>query len=949
MKWKLIAGILVFAIVLTCAPSVAAEPAVVSIGDVEASLDKTATAPITIEDVEGMCTAAVELYYNNSVVVVESVKDGNFSSVTAEIDNDNGVVRIDAFTMVAQGVSGSFVFAEVTFKATGCGESELALEADLQNYDNRSIECRVTAGTFRVPCGDDYAGCIEGLVMDESGSPLKEASVVAKGRPGSGEDETDDEGYYEICDLRAGTYNVTASMQGYMPQTAEAEVIAGERLRYDFELSPMLRRPDLVISAVWNEGDRIYYTIENAGGVIAPAGHDTALYINGDWTSSEMAVTDLEPGDSIDLDFGYRWVCTPPADKVRVCADANGYVQESNEDNNCLETVLYCPHGSMDACRNIAFSTEVDFITHGPEPPDGNPIISDGDLLGANCVVCARNHELLNTFQCQYDLGLDAVDVIDIELEDPLVAFSTELDHPEGLFTAGDLLSTHGAVIPNSALLAKFDIRADLGLDAVHFTGEMDHVVGFLLSAQDIGRDRWREEPGILPELLQEHELDIWFSTEGTAPTPDSPGFLDGDLLSAKTGMIVASNGVLLPIYVPAGIPDRGVDFGLDAVTAERAVPVVDPNSGYVPDRKAIIFSTEILYNSEVFNFTDGDVIRLGDGVVRRNGDLVNCFEPKTHELGLDALSVSTTSACVNRITNIGGLRTGVADIGVDGRADLWYPQTDHPFGRDIPFLGKICDDVTRFRVVYRKADSGPGNGTGIDIQAGCGWMVKDPANGCTIPGVPWFSDSGGWYDAVRYRGLLPCNTPFILTNWNTLGMEDGLYRVWLEYERGGIVEREPVDHFVRVDNTPPEFENLSVGIGICTTYGSADMSVTDALGMGLMVSAQFNDTHFWKYRLRIGGASYPTFHYYDVINYYDARPEAANLSETGTTPNGSIVDLHRVTVFDLAADPVECAYSANLLLWDRTIVGAFYTDPYGVGGHFRSHVVRPIHFKYTP
>jgi len=245
-----------------------------------------------------------------------------------------------------------------------------------------------------------------------------------------------------------------------------------------------------------------------------------------------------------------------------VCADANNTVQESNETNNCMERMPRCPHGSMDACREIAFSTEVDFITQGPEPPDGNPIISDGDLLGANCVVCARNHELLNTFQCRYDLGLDAVDVIDIELEDPLVAFSTELDHPDGMFTAGDLLSTHGAVIPNSALLAKFDTRVDLGLDAVHFTGEMDRIVGFLLSAQDIGRDRWREEPGILPELLQEHEIDIWFSTEGTAPTPDSPGFLDGDLLSAKTGMIVASNGVLLPIYVPAGIPDRELTSG---------------------------------------------------------------------------------------------------------------------------------------------------------------------------------------------------------------------------------------------------------------------------------------------------------------------------------------------------------------------------------------------------
>ncbi|MHC1575468.1 MAG: hypothetical protein ACXQTY_06685, partial [Candidatus Methanogasteraceae archaeon] len=45
-------------------------------------------------------------------------------------------------------------------------------------------------------------------------------------------------------------------------------------------------------------------------------------------------------------------------------------------------------------------------------------------------------------------------------------------------------------------------------------------------------------------------------------------------------------------------------------------MPVPDPGS-YIPDRKLILFSTEILYNGYVFNFTDGDVIRLGDGVVR--------------------------------------------------------------------------------------------------------------------------------------------------------------------------------------------------------------------------------------------------------------------------------------------------------------------------------------------
>ena len=113
-------------------------------------------------------------------------------------------------------------------------------------------------------------------------------------------------------------------------------------------------------------------------------------------------------------------------------------------------------------------------------PFDGNPIISDGDLLNAEGYVYMRNHDLLGTFDVSFDLGLDAADVIDIK--DGLVTFSTELDHPDGRFTAGDLLATNGAILPNSSLLAAFKIprELDLGLDAVHFKDEREVIIEFL-------------------------------------------------------------------------------------------------------------------------------------------------------------------------------------------------------------------------------------------------------------------------------------------------------------------------------------------------------------------------------------------------------------------------------------------------------------------------------------
>jgi len=279
------------------------------------------------------------------------------------------------------------------------------------------------------------------------------------------------------------------------------------------------------------------------------------------------------------------------------------------------------------ACRKMAFSTEEDFVTQGPVPADGNPIISDGDLLGEGCVVCARNADLLQGFKVTVDLGLDAVDIIDVDRY--LVAFSTELDSPNtGQFTAGDLLITNGAVIPNGALLHGFDLRRiDLGLDAVHFVGESGRIIEFLNYVNSMGREYWLRE-GALQASLRQYGLDIWFSTEGTGPYPTQPAFLDGDLLSARDGIIVARNSLLLPPGVPAGIPNRGVDFGLDAVTCNRA-----------GNREHIHFSTEILYKREP-SFTDGDVLLILDGVVYTNKDLVRCFEPKSSFLGLDALYI---------------------------------------------------------------------------------------------------------------------------------------------------------------------------------------------------------------------------------------------------------------------------------------------------------------------
>ncbi|MSP12342.1 MAG: hypothetical protein EXR62_05220 [Chloroflexi bacterium] len=295
-------------------------------------------------------------------------------------------------------------------------------------------------------------------------------------------------------------------------------------------------------------------------------------------------------------------------------------------------------------CADVGFSTEQSFISNGPRPADGDPFISDGDLLSPRGTVCARNRDLTAIFApagtpALPDLGLDAADVIDVDKK--LVAFSTEIDAPNGAFRSGDLLLTNGAVIPNKALVAAFGVNFDVGLDEVKFVGSQDKVLSFLDFAKGKSRSGWLDPPTLLRDELKRYNVDIWFSTEETTRTPNhTPIFLDGDILSAQTGVVMVHQADLLPPSVPAGIPARGVDFGVDAFA-------VSCNG----DRNSVRFSTEITYHdplSPALHFTDGDLLALGGAIVYRNKDLVQAFKPAALDLGLDAITFPADRArCV--------------------------------------------------------------------------------------------------------------------------------------------------------------------------------------------------------------------------------------------------------------------------------------------------------------
>ncbi len=125
--------------------------ALVSIQDASADTGKNVTVPINITNVTDLGAVNIQLSYDTSVVIVDSVASGDMGSVTAGINNTAGVTTMNCFS--ATGVSGDIVFAYVSLNATGSADNISPLNLTvlkLENTSFTSIERTEDDGVFTV-------------------------------------------------------------------------------------------------------------------------------------------------------------------------------------------------------------------------------------------------------------------------------------------------------------------------------------------------------------------------------------------------------------------------------------------------------------------------------------------------------------------------------------------------------------------------------------------------------------------------------------------------------------------------------------------------------------------------------------------------------------------------------------------------------------------------------
>lgn len=616
-----------------------------------------------------------------------------------------------------------------------------------------------------------------------------------------------------------------------------------------------------------------------------------------------------------------------------------------------------------DECQQFLFSTEEDFYSEAGEMYDGTPYVSDGDVLSIYGVVCRRNAELLEQFDVTVDLGLDALDLVAPDEE--IYAFSTELDSPHGNFSAGDLLFSTGFAIPNRVFVQQFDFDYDIGLDAVHFTGEPDAIREFVEEVSGIPYEEW--EPDLLIDLLNGFDIDILFSIEGTGPYVGRGGFplvLDGDVLSARNGIVVKHVDLLTP-DVPAGIPSRGIDFGLDALASHVEIDPEDP--------REIYFSTETLYEGER-SFTDGDVLLRLSGVTSPYRDLIAQFGIEDGFVGLDALWLARKSdewANPPEIQYLCGFGKQASNFGLDG---LYARATDgtilpSPCGDVVPIDGFVpLTGVSRFRVAYRDAGTPrPAVGVAPGIQHDW-WVSKYNGTNCVADGTIG-TDANGWMSASAYHdarigtGLFAgCPSPNVrLAAWDTRNRlakgynppdPNGEYIIWLEWEAaGGSMYASVEEHHIQLDNQLPQFPSdintaleHDADLELRLTDGSNAFGQCGNIGPGqsrLQVWTSFVDDYFWKFSFRVRGpvtvAKSAWIHaYYDTMKPIDPTTYVSdvfqNISPTGTVP--APPTLAHVRDLDLAIELgsnfISCAYVVDMYVFDRSIKywAELRTDP---------------------
>ena len=140
--------------------------------------------------------------------------------------------------------------------------------------------------------------------------------------------------------------------------------------------------PDLVITDLWNEGTAICYQIMNVGNGPAPAGHVTALIVDGSDVFTNSVEVELGPDQRYERCFD--WSCSGAEDSIEAHADSTEVVPESDEGNNFREEFWQCDiTPPVIIFGPVALEiTDVSAVISWETDEDGDSLVRYGETMG---------------------------------------------------------------------------------------------------------------------------------------------------------------------------------------------------------------------------------------------------------------------------------------------------------------------------------------------------------------------------------------------------------------------------------------------------------------------------------------------------------------------------------------------------------------------------------------
>ena len=378
------------------------------------------------------------------------------------------------------------------------------------------------------------------------------------------------------------------------------------------------------------------------------------------------------------------------------------------------------------------------------------------------------------------------------------------------------------------------------------------------------------------------------------------------------------SNNDLLPL-LPSGLPDKGVDYGLDAYT-----PAIDP----IEQVPVELFSIEIQARENTIS--DGDALTVGPNIYLTNKSLIASLEPLDTDMGLDALAAGI------RVDSCNSYITAISHVDVNSRINQGTGlfDGDRPFGRDIRVQGVVpgpgCDNYQTHEFQLRVSIDGAPEQPVLH-PASLSWMTLEAP--CIGLATPYNSDPDGWFALTAYQRVIDCPNDESLAVWrssadvpNDVATVD--MRIVLR-PIGGGPETTSASVRIRVDNKRPENVLMSLyKAGETDPFDNQCKIDGEGNPVEIDIRGTFFDDHFnlytlsWNANGNIGGAVPVT-----MSRTYNSRPE---LNDTGTVPIAPATDALLET-FDLtaafAAHPqggvlIECGYSITMWVRDRTRLG---------------------------